>query len=790
MLNRTPVFTSGLRSAVSPRRFVRAVALVSLISGASLLVGSTAVAATYYVDPRAGSDANAGTSQDKPWATIPGTRNTANTALLRSAWGAIDGTAGRKIACGDTILLKGGASVGTTNTYSKSTVTGGGTVCIAGGAQNSSSCGFNSAHKIFFVNTCNRSNPITIRIASNGEWSGSRGDFTIDCAGMTPRGQPYPNDFDPCVGASQVSGLRLLGLSPTQRIEIKNLDPGSGQSKSGLEVSREAGATDRDIQLGWLNIHHHARGPGLALGNVAQVKVHDVELHNNGAAGFNCGMMVRHNCNGVGVERANIHDNAQLRGTICGSYGDAVYLQGPQDFWMLDSTVANNACAGLNVGAGNHIYPSFNDLVRVRDSAFLYNGHYNTPSSAGVGTQGGGDSVPKEGAPSSSPFDTYGIFQRSVAYGNRAAGFYVHHGSGFSAYLNTTSVGNATGINGAQKFATFQWNRVASDSAIVNSILVRANARSIFGWGDAGCAGVGSQIPAGCTVCSQRCTNAGALCGASAGGAQCTGCTDSAAINPELPGSQERPCQKYNGILNVQHSLLVPQGSNADSLSDFSYRCGTQCSNPGASCRTSGDCGGCAGGCAWYSGGSSFASPPLWLSDTKVSNKIGASFDPQFVAAPTACLNGTDYGSCNLALRATSPAVDMGTYYLAANGSGTNRTTLAVKQHPDTVATGTNFNGHLAEPRFFFKAASSYLSAVADTIQIKGATCADGTPALGAERAIVVSMTDTSIVLDRACSWTDGAGIALPWEGAAPDAGAFEFGGVASPTLISVEPLN
>jgi len=32
------------------------------------------------------------------------------------------------------------------------------------------------------------------------------------------------------------------------------------------------------------------------------------------------------------------------------------------------------------------------------------------------------------------------------------------------------------------------------------------------------------------------------------------------------------------------------------------------------------------------------------------------------------------------------------------------------------------------------------------------------------------------MTLDRPCTWPDGAGIHLPWNGNAPDLGAFEFG--------------
>ncbi len=49
----------------------------------------SAWAATFYVDPVAGNDANPGTSQTAAWKTIPGTRTSSNSGFVSSSWGPI-----------------------------------------------------------------------------------------------------------------------------------------------------------------------------------------------------------------------------------------------------------------------------------------------------------------------------------------------------------------------------------------------------------------------------------------------------------------------------------------------------------------------------------------------------------------------------------------------------------------------------------------------------------------------------------------------------------------------------
>lgn len=174
-----------------------------------------------------------------------------------------------------------------------------------------------------------------------------------------------------------------------------------------------------------------------------------------------------------------------------------------------------------------------------------------------------------------------------------------------------------------------------------------------------------------------------------------------------------------------------------------------------------------------WPGNGTYANPPAWIS--AATNKIGlANCDPKFRALSTSNFAANDFR-----LQAGSSALDAGRFFLLANGAGTNQTTVAVRA-----------NGGWSDPRDFFISPVSYLDAVPDIVQIQNATCSAGTPALPAGRAIVASMTASTITLDRPCTWSDSAGVHLPWTGSAPDMGAFEFdSGPSSPTLLSVEPI-
>jgi hypothetical protein len=69
-----------------------------VVLGLALALAAPAAAATYYVDPAAGSNSNAGTSRTSAWASLPTYQGSA------SGW--------RKVMAGDTILIKQGSTFG------------------------------------------------------------------------------------------------------------------------------------------------------------------------------------------------------------------------------------------------------------------------------------------------------------------------------------------------------------------------------------------------------------------------------------------------------------------------------------------------------------------------------------------------------------------------------------------------------------------------------------------------------------------------------------------------------
>src|SRR5207247_5853848 len=105
-------------------------------------------AATYYVNPAGScSDTNAGTNPSLPWCTPPGTRTTTDSGFLRTAWGSI--TTSAKVRCGDTVLLRGGAT---------QTSAQGGAWRIDDGLDENGTG--------YYTLSCSSANPITIRVAT------------------------------------------------------------------------------------------------------------------------------------------------------------------------------------------------------------------------------------------------------------------------------------------------------------------------------------------------------------------------------------------------------------------------------------------------------------------------------------------------------------------------------------------------------------------------------------------------------------------------------------------------
>jgi hypothetical protein len=169
-------------------------------------------------------------------------------------------------------------------------------------------------------------------------------------------------------------------------------------------------------------------------------------------------------------------------------------------------------------------------------------------------------------------------------------------------------------------------------------------------------------------------------------------------------------------------------------------------------------------------GGTTYADPPNFIGP---QDKVGIANTIGFVAT-----NDSEWAGNDFHLTAGSSAIDGGTYFMRANGTGTNATTVNVTRSTTAGPQG----GTLSDPRAYFVGPGSYVDAIPDVIQIQG--CGPVT---------ITGMTANSISFTPACSWANGAGIHLRWTGSAPDMGVFEYGlaggGPTPPTLLSVEPL-
>jgi hypothetical protein len=113
-------------------------------------------------------------------------------------------------------------------------------------------------------------------------------------------------------------------------------------------------------------------------------------------------------------------------------------------------------------------------------------------------------------------------------------------------------------------------------------------------------------------------------------------------------------------------------------------------------------------------------------------------------------------------LASNSPAIDAGTWL----------TTIT-----SVDGTGTNFT--VFDPNYFFAGLTASSRTISgDTIQLQGAT----------NTAVITAISGNMITVNTSLTWTNGQGLSLPYSGTAPDAGAYEYYMVASPTGLQVVP--
>ena len=727
--------------------------------GAFLLLAMTtghAAAATYFVDPKVGSDTAAGTSSSAPWETVPGTRTKDNTAFLRSSWGAITQTA--KINCGDTILLKAGS------TYSTATVSNGGAWRI---------------DPAFYTATCNATKPITIRIASSTEWPGTSGNFTLNGSGIVNSSANWGAN-GACDGGGncglvaieRLSGVIFTGLSDTQRVVMSTVQATTSGKTSGFLVEGPSATTStKEIQLGWVEVTGKTSfddGYGIDITDLSNSWVHDVKIHDWLGGGINTNLFQSsHHVEGLVIDRARIERVGPP--TQTSSLSLAFYLAGPTfndakaggGVWIRDAYVRDNYGDGIDAYGCNSV--GQDGILRIADSLFAGNGRNSANPSVNFGVQSSGDPTECGGSGNALPEQTQ-ISIRDRFYLNRSAGLFFPHGAGSHYAWHDTFFRSNN--------AALTYDHCGSSNGLFNSIID---------------SGSGSATPFMSNNCSQ----------------------------PTEHLNHTTPVVRNTRFRATSSTAFFSQDQSLCTADNGSTWTTTRCSN--GSCPSGQTCRMRFVNCGNNCGGQQFNDPPGFVAGN--GNVLGTQ-PLNFVASGNACDSGFADGapntdSCDLHLQSSSPAIDPPSpvYVLVANGAGNNASTITVRAgtpEPEQVRSpaigGSNYSSvsgglswgarpHIADPRTYFMPPQIHPWAVGDLVQIVG-SCTNSPSRFNVPgRARVVSETATTITVDDTCSWADGAGVHWPWTGSTPDLGAYEFGldgssGITAPILLSVDPVQ
>ena len=674
---------------------------ISASVGVTVNNGPPPAGNVYYVDPVTGNNANNGTSPSTPWQNPPGTRNIADTGFYSSTWGSISTT--NKIKCGDTIYLKGGAT------------------------QTSAEGGAWDFDSIYYTNTCTTGSRITLKVATNAEWAGAGGHFTLDATNVVPAVAGTGCDWPGIVAIHQLSFFQILGRSDTARFRVTHgltphtfIVPACWASSFNPTGVVAVGNPHQGLRLDWIEITDTYFG--MQVGQYNNWQVSNIVVSGVKSGGLLTGLAADLKNDGGAYVNATVHDSG------CGSSAfpdciddnrgqeDGFSFTGHVNMWCVNCTSYNNGERGFSGG-----------VIRDWRMTSDYVAHWRNLVAYSNGLRCGGDETGNGNQCSSVGFmpsgsDWYNdALSRNYVVGLISWG---HKYGGASAYGGAhAEVWHAdTYYNGYSSWGGSEHGLLTDDryQGLINSIIQQySTTRGAYSGGDSS----GGTLPRG-------------------------------TFTPGAYNNCYRPFSSDNQTLGASLAW------------NYNQLC-TGSQTP-YSCCTGLDTGTCNG--TGWPGLGTYASPPSWIGAT---NKVGlAACDPKFTALST-----TSFAANDFTLQADSTATDAGRFLMLANGAGSNATTLTVQA-----------NGGGSDPRYYFISPVSYLDAVADTIQIKDAVCQNAEAELGsAERAKIVSMTATAMTLDRACTWSDNAGVHLPWEGSAPDMGAYEYVGGSPPPPTSFD---
>jgi hypothetical protein len=298
-------------------------------------------ATTYYVDPTAGNDFNAGTSQATPWKTIPGTRTTNNSDFLHNSWGNIVKW-NMYIQPGDIIELKAGTSI---------TSAEGGRLLVDGN---------------FFKNGTS-TNPIVIRVSSS--WG--TGNFMYNASGMT-----IPA-YSSAVVIDRIDYVQIRGADAAKRFSVVNASGGGwGIIASGLSGTRQVG-----VVLDYLELANNSYG-GSSISSSDNWTISNSIAHNNGSIGFDTGGINDMNANnGFYSDDESYNNGGNSTGGIAHGFG----LYASTNITYLRCTSYNNNRRGFDFGTVSN---TNNASATVINSSAYTNGEDGFAANGGtMGTQ-------------------------------------------------------------------------------------------------------------------------------------------------------------------------------------------------------------------------------------------------------------------------------------------------------------------------------------------------------------------------------------------------------------------
>ncbi len=411
-------------------------------------------AATYFVDPGSGSNGNSGTSPGAAWRSPPGTRTANDGAFISSSWGGI--TTGNKVACGDVILLKGGAT------------------------QTSGQGGAWRIDPTYYA-TCTPAQRIALRVATASEWPGSTGPFTLDGTGVTPTYDPQYgfSSHNALISVSNRSYIELKGAGAAQRLIVRKSaghsivvscngacgGPGQGFRGDYWELADGTGGFNIGAWNQWQvsnSIAHNIRyGPWqTGLNNdwkVDQGAFVSVQGYDSG-----CGSVAAPSCtNGEGQE-------------------DLFFMVGGRGMWCVDCQAYRGGERGVNTGViqdgnmgGDFVYRFRNLRAWDNGSSCVGSGPHFC-AAAGIDISGN-DFVNAD--------NSRNYVVGAVLFHNADMGAGAYGGGAIEVWHAVTSNTNWK----RNDLGSYMLDRTARDVKVLNSIDVRnpaTNAKT-FGWNNA-----------------------------------------------------------------------------------------------------------------------------------------------------------------------------------------------------------------------------------------------------------------------------------------------------------------